>query len=340
MNPIRSKSKHPVSLGDKMVDFMSDLGQSLFHPAPPADADPLLCTAVERAVDRVEPRLKQIRGFPWRYRPFIEPVLSRARELAASIPGPVMVDSEHYIKDPFVHALFGSPEDIRRFLCSTQTMRDHVARHGNGELFALLSMRRTEKAIFGMENNGAVLHRDVPQKAVTFTDHQLLALATTEAEARENVLWYLFDRHVEQVAIGLDQLRTEHQRLTQEKDLALARLRGAPPEKQPARQKELDAVLAELSEVAGNLTLERFGEVFDHTLSQPEECLALEIHNLTLDSMGIVRSEACSEGAVCLDFVDLQERDLETRSIVLVHCRRVDAISPAERMEEAKKWLG
>ncbi len=304
------------------------------------DIDPLLNAAVERAVYRVEPRLKQIRGYPGRYRPFMGPVLAQVRQLSASVPGPVTVDAEHYIRDPFVHALFGSPEDIRRFLCSTQAMRDHVARHGAGELYALLSMRRTEKTVFGMEASGEVLRRDVAQRTVSFSDHQLIGLAPTEAGARENLLWYLFDRYMDHVASGLDLLREEHQRLAQEKDLALARLRGVSAGLRATRQKELDKVLGQLGEATASLDLERLGDVFEVVLSHPEDCLALEAHSLILDAMGMIHADVGNDGVARLDFVDLLERDRETRSVVLVHCRQVISIPPAERLEEAKQWLG
>ncbi|OYY93419.1 MAG: hypothetical protein B7Y41_11680 [Hydrogenophilales bacterium 28-61-23] len=302
--------------------------------------DPLLSAAVERSVYRVEPRLKQIRGFPGRYRPFIEPVLARVRQLATSVPGPVTVDTENYIRDPFVHALFGSPEDIRRFLCSTQTMRDHVARHGAGELYALLSMRRTERTVFGMEATGEVLRRDVAQQTVSFSDHQLIGLAPTEAEARENLLWYLFDRYMDHVAGGLDLLRAEQQRLVQQKDLALARLRGVSAGPRVVRQKELDKVLAQLAEATASLDLERLVDVFEVVLSHPEDCLALKAHSLAVDAMGVIQADAGNHGGARLDFVDLLERDREPRSVVLVHCRQVLAILPAERLQEAKQWLG
>jgi hypothetical protein len=304
------------------------------------DTDPLLNAAVERAVYRVEPRLKQIRGYPGRYRPYMEPVLARVRHLSASVPGPVTVDADHYLRDPFVRALFGSPDDIRRFLCSTQTMRDHVARHGAGELYALLSMRRTEKTVFGVEASGDVLRRDVAQRTVNFSDHQLIGPAPTEAGARENLFWHLFDRYMEHVAHGLDLLREERRRLTEAKDLALARLRSASPDLRAARQVELDKVLAHLGQAAESLDLERLGDVFEVVLSHPEDCLVLEARSLSLDAMGVIHADAGKHGVVSLDFVDLLERDRETRSVVLVHCRRVVSLSPAERLEEAKQWLG
>jgi len=303
------------------------------------DTDPLLDVAVERAVYRVEPLLKQSRGYPGRYRHAVKPILARVSQLSVDVPGPVTLDVEHYIRDPFVHALFGAPEEISR-LYSTPAMHTHVALHGGSELYALLSMRRVEKTVFGLEMEGEVLRRDVAQRVIHFTDHQLIGPAPTEKEARENLLWYLFDRYMEHVAQGLDRLRDERQRLAQEKDLALARLRGVRAERRAARQKELNKVLTNLGEATAILVLEHLDEVFEVVLSHPEDCLALVVQSLTLDAMGIIHADASSTGMVTLDFVDLVERDRETRTVVLVHCRGVIPTPSEKMLEDARYRLG
>ena len=80
-------------------------------------------------------------------------------------------------------------------------------------------MRRVEKSARGMDLDGDVLRRDVAQRVIDFADQQLIAPAPTENEARENLLWYLFDRYMDHVAQGLDRLRDERQRLSRGKPL-------------------------------------------------------------------------------------------------------------------------
>jgi hypothetical protein len=303
------------------------------------DADPILDRAVERAVDRVAPRLKQFRGYPKRYRPAVQRVVARVRQLSSDVPGPVTLDAAHYSRDLFVHALFGAAKDITQ-LCSTPSIHTYVTQHGRGELYALLSMRRVEKAVFGLELDGEVLRRDVAQRVNLFTDHQLIAPAPTEKEARENLLWYLFDHYMEHVAQGLNRLRDERQRLAQEKDLALARLRCVSADQLKARQQELDKLLANLGEASATLDLDYMGEVFEVVLSHPEDCLALVVQRLSLDTMGVIHADATHPGVVPLDFVELHERDRETRTVVLVHCPQVDPISSSDRLEEARQLLG
>jgi hypothetical protein len=60
---------------------------------------PALLLAIERAVFAVEPLLKQINGYPDSYRKPVAVALEYAHRLAASVPGPVMVDLESYASD-------------------------------------------------------------------------------------------------------------------------------------------------------------------------------------------------------------------------------------------------
>ena len=302
-------------------------------------ADPLLDVAVERAVDRVQPHLKTLRAYPRRYRDTVLGILTRVGKLSAEVPGPVTLDAGHYIRDPFVHALFGSPEDIAR-LYATPAIFAYMTQHDGGDLYALLSMRREEKPVFGLELDGAVLRRDVAQRVIHFTDLQLIGPAPTEQEARDNLRWYLFDRYMDHVAEGLERLRSERQRLDVEKDLALARLRAVSTYRRPVRQRELDTVLACLGEVTATLDLEHLDEVFDVVLSHPEDCLSLAVRHLNLDAMGIVHADDGSVEAVDLEFVDLIERDRETRTVVLVHCPAVTPVSPGKMIEDAMQRLG
>ena len=60
---------------------------------------PGLLPAIERAVLAVEPLLKQIGGYPDSYRKPVAVALEYARSLAASLPGPVMINRESYAMD-------------------------------------------------------------------------------------------------------------------------------------------------------------------------------------------------------------------------------------------------
>lgn len=312
----------------------------LFHlPADSGQDDPALDQALERVATRVEPRLRQTRHWPGRYRACIGQALAQARRVAQGVPGPVTLDREHWVKDPFVHALFASAEEMQRAVSASPTVRDFVAARGGSEVHALLSLRREEKHSFGMESSGEVLRRDVAQRVVWFTDPHFIGPAASEEEVRENLLWAMFDRFLERLAGGVEHLRAEQVRLVQEKDLAQARLRGAPPARRPALEQALGETLRRLGENGENLDPERLYEVFDSILSHPEDCLYLEQSSFLLDSLGVVQAESEDPALATLRFVDLLERYQSPRTLVLVRCRDVTTSTLADRLGEAGQWL-
>ena len=312
------------------------------HFHPPGEDDPDLPAALERAAYRVEPRLKQVRGWPKHYVRPIAGALAQARKVAAGIPGPVTLDAGHYAGDPYVHALFGSAEAVSRLFRASKAVQEYVATSLHDEAYALLSATRREKRVLGMDMEGEILRREVPQTQVWFTDHQLHGLAISAAEARKNLMWTLFDRFLERVAVGVERLRAERDRLAQEKDLAQARLRAAPAEGRRALQGALDGVIKQLTEITQALEPEHLYEVFETVLSHPDDCLYLHTYVLVLDAMGTVH-DSVGGGVSEIDFVELHERYQEPRTVALVLCRGLAPVSAdarLERFEEAGNWLG
>ena len=312
----------------------------LFHlSADSGPEDPALEQALERTALRVEPSLRHTRHWPGRYRAAIDRALAQTRRVAQGVPGPVTLDREHWVKDPFVHTLFASAEEMQRAVSASPTVHDFVAVHGGDQVHALLSLRREEKHSFGMESTGDVLRRDVAQRTVWFTDPHFIGPAASEAEARDNLLWALFDRFLERLAVGIERLHAERKRLAQDKDLAQARLRGAPSARRPALEQALVVLLNRLGEIGEILDPERLYEVFDTILSHPEDCLYLEPRPFPLDALGVVHAERDGPDVNMLRFVDLVERYQSPRTLVLVRCRNVTPSTLADRLGEAGRWL-
>jgi hypothetical protein len=312
--------------------------KALFRADEPAD--PVIAEAVERAVYLVEPRIRQARGYPEKYRRAIAGALAQARHIAQAMPGPIELSPASQAADPFVHALFASPGHMREALQASEALRDYAAIAGCGECHALLSMQRMEKTALGMEAQGDTVRRDVMQRVVYFTDHQFSCPAPSEAGARTNLLWAMFDRFMARVAVGVQRLHDEHARLEGEKDLAVARLRSAKEENSASLQAELGTLLGRLGEAGESLGVKHMAEVFDTVLSHPQDCLALEEHTLILDRMGVVQGNPDNPGAATLHFTDLIERYETQRTVVLVRCPElVPPGSLGSRLEQAAGWL-
>jgi hypothetical protein len=314
------------------------LGRWLQLGRAPLDAD--LELAVARAVDEVEPRLRQVGGYPDRYARAVAHALEYARALAAEIPGPVSIDREHFASDPTVHALFGSIDEVRAAMCASQAMREYTqACPAAQEVFALMGMRRRERHALGMDLEGEILRRDVPQTLVYFADHTIAEPAESEAESRERIAWSLFASLVEHVRRRVEARKEEKLALEREKDEAMARLHGGSAQPREELQASLQAILARLSQVTASLDLRRYAEDFDAVLLAPEQHVYLNEIAMTLDGMGVLRQEGERLDGKPVRFADLIGRDRRRWTVTLVHCQGIGRPTLAEQLEKANRWL-
>jgi hypothetical protein len=303
--------------------------------------DPRLMQAIERAISLVEPRLKQAGGYPGRYRAVIGLALRYADQLAATIPGPVDLDREHYVRDPFVHALFASQDEIRRTLSLSLAMREYQQRPdaATDEIHALMGMRRNEKNCFGMEAEGEVVRREVAQHTVNFSDYTLSCIAADEAGTRALAAWSIFESLIVRIAGHVGNLREEKHDLEQRRDDLIARLRGTTGQRRATLEQELGTLLTELSEATQRLNLDRIPGIFEKLMHTPEALVRLEQRQFRLDGMGILRTQADTSASHLLAFTDLLGQDRRRWTVILVRCHHQELPPLAERLDDANRWL-
>lgn len=301
---------------------------------------PGLAEAIERAVNRVEPHLKQIGAYPKVFRKPVGIALEYARNLAASVPGPVEINGTSYVQDPFVHSLFPSVAFIQEALCSSRAMRDYHDKHPVGrEIYALMGMRRWEKNTLGMELLGEVLRRDVLQNVVYFTSHTVENPSTSEELTRDLTAWSFFDRLTDLVAKRVAARKQEKTDLLHEKDWLTARLHEAKEEDKPALNKEMAELLARIQGLVASLSLDRYHEDFEAVMLEPQAHLRLESVAMCLDDMGVRREQEAAAGAEKVEFNDLIGFDRRQWTVTLVRCSDVHVESYAERLEAAYRQL-
>lgn len=303
-------------------------------------ADPDVALAIGRAVDRVDPLLRQVAGYPERYADGVARGLAYARELAARVPGPLNIDRAHFASDPTVHALFASVDEVKAAMCASKAMRDYAeARPLATEVYALMGMRRRTKNALGIDLEGDILRREVPQTLVYFTDHTIVQPAESEAESREGIAWGLFDGLVEHVRRRIDARREEKMTLDRDKDALLARLRLRNGDERKALQTQLADLLERLTAATASLEPRRYADDFDAVFGQPETHVYLNEVAITLDGMGVLRSEGGTHTGQPVNFVDLIGRDRRRWTITLVHCRDIERTTLSEQLEKANRWL-
>lgn len=301
---------------------------------------PDLLPTIERAVCAVEPLIKQMSGYPENYRRPVSTALEYAHDLAAVIPGPVPVNKEAYAKEPLVHALFPSIDFIRDAFRASRALQDYrPASSANGELYALMGMRRREKNMMGMELSGQTIQRDVMQNVIYFTSHTIEYPAPNEKQARDQIAWGFFDSLVDKVKKRIEARKLDKQALQQEKDMLMARLHAADKETRPALEKELSRLLASLQSTVSLLDLRKYAEDFEAVLLAPEQHLRLNQTPLILDSMGIKLASREARSVEPVIFHDLIGFDRRDWTVTLVCCSDVPSESFAARLEQASRRL-
>ena len=252
---------------------------------------PQLQTAVEHAVSAVNPLLKQTSGYPDRYLQPVSVALAYARQLADSLPGPVLIDREAYARDAFVHALFPDANAISDAITSSLAMQEYLRRPVSGnEFYALMGMRRVNRKVMGMEMAGATLQRDVEQQATYFISHTLENPSPQEALARERIATRFFYALVGKVKGRVEQRRQSKEALITERNALQPRLRFVDGIERAATEERMAKLADGLQSIIESLEPEHVLADFEAVLFHPEEYLRLKQTSITLDSMGIRRA--------------------------------------------------
>lgn len=323
-----------MSLFDSIVELF----------APGRELSPALRDAIDSAAQRVGPLLMAAPGYPRRLAEPASRALEYCAGLAQTIPGPVEIGRRAFAADPFVHALFGSVDDIREMLGRSHAVRDYLDNGGDGASFhALLGMRRKEKRQLGMALEGELVRAEVPQTLLYFGDHTLSDPAPEAAVARERLRASMFRGLVESFALHVDELRRERDaarldRVVERSRAAARNNDGAPipPAAHSRRLRELDDAL---SAAAGDLTPARLMDLLAACFDDPSRFLRLDEVEVVLDRMGIVGAGAADGSGERLRFVEMIGRDRRQWVVVLACIDREEALQAVQSVELATRYI-
>jgi hypothetical protein len=301
---------------------------------------PELLAAIDFAVGRVEPLLRQAGGYPGDFRKPVIYALQYAQELAAKLPGPVCVNPEAYALDAYVHAIFPSLESFPEALSLSRAMQDYLRQETAGaEVFALLGMRRIEKNSLGMALSGQYIQQDVAQQVVYFGSHTLENPAPSEALARKNIAWSFFESLLGQVAKRVSQRKQKLQSQRHERESLVARLRTADQDSRPALEDKLAALMDEMADTTRLLDLRNYSDDFEGVLCNPEHSLRLTSSAVKLDAMGVKLPLDAKKPEQALVFDELIGFDRRDWTVTLVRFHAVHSDKFTERLDASYRML-
>ncbi len=282
--------------------------QSIFSgPSPPSKFDKeLMLRGIERVVDGTDPRLRAVSHYRRKLWEPVERAIDFIVNFVDALPPVIPADRQGYLADPRLRALFASPESLREILSFSDGTRNYLKQAPTplpAVLYAGLGAVRVEKNVLGIDLDGDILRRDVPQTVVNFCAHRVGFLNDNEQDTRRELMRraadYLIETALQRLTAGRvqkTQLEQQQRRLLQQKASlfkkaqvgfeAMTESTAAEPVDLVALEQQLQDLEIELNQLrADSATLDKHLAKVAATLSEPEKYLRLESISLNLDHM-------------------------------------------------------
>lgn len=135
--------------------------------------------ATEQVVQVADPGIRNAVRYQKILQEPIDDAMQYCTKLIDAIPGPVRLSRKGYEVDPRVQYLFASAEELEEVLRISPGPQALRTQGYVGEVSALLTMTRSERTVFGYEQEGERIQQDVAHQAVSFVDHRIVAPAET-----------------------------------------------------------------------------------------------------------------------------------------------------------------
>jgi hypothetical protein len=286
--------------------------------------------------------------------------MAHCSALAAAIPGPLDLQPDAWAMSPGLRALFVRPEEIEDLLARSLELlafAEQPAAPGADELCAVISLLRTEQKVLGWATHGEILHRDVPQRTVSFSHHRLLAPSESESDLRRDIEWRAYEQLVVEALgrlfqSGADERPTgrvaallrERLDLLQHARAGLQALQQ-PPEADESKFQALRQHLVENGRQLAALhrgahSLEERLERVVEVLAKPEEVIVFDRIEDRLTSLNVVATTDM-EVAADLSLAEIAVKGAQTyaRTTAIVRLQRRQLKARRMDFSAAERWL-
>lgn len=282
-----------------------------------------LIDLIERTVQDSDPAIRKVADYRQRLKKPVENALGHIESLISSIPGPFSLSAETWDKDPLIHALFVSPDEIRSLLRSGVDLKSFFQQSGLKTAVALLTATKKERTVFGTTQEGEIIRRDVPQVAVEFHDHRLVAAGENAAENRRELFHrglYVLAAHTLEEILRIHSIKEE---LSEERRILAVKLKiqhsrerglegllaGGGKSGERAKQaqdllEEIDRQLLELE--SGSGTPQDFLRKLEKVLLEPGNFLTGRPIRMRLNWMAVKQNEESAENAPEITLAELE----------------------------------
>lgn len=314
--------------------------------------------AVERVIEGSDPAIRMVSGYGRKLRSPVATSQAYIEELVNLIPGTVEVNRRRFTADPRVHAFFVNVHDLQHTFSRSSELREFLDQREAQEFqecYALLCMRKLERTVFGMKQEGELLRKDVRQTVISFTDHQIYSPGASEAETREGLKNCMFELLI-RTALERFAIYHEHQRhLAAE----LHRLNSQARELDPPHGagdsapsciigdhqeiEDLKRRIAQSREALDAEHLESPGDRLAHLVDvfqYPDHCVKLKQISLKLDQMGVKLDDRNPEKGQQIDLAEVEVQNAPHRVVVLARFHHEDILPHQGLLEHLASHAG
>lgn len=269
---------------------------------------------IEHMIDDIDPRLRAISGYQKVLTPCVERVLTYGENVCANLPGPVEFSSENSRNNATVRALFANKKKMAEVFSRCRELQEFFRQHPSADrAYMVLGMKKTEARVFGMEQQGEIVRKDVPQINVSFDDYRISHPSHDETSLRKHLRERALHECVAQTINRLmeeknltDEMHEHELKLKMQLGMLLnqhhglsSMMTGDAPISDKIRQvrRHLNKVEHKLGEMKQDTgTLNVFLDKVAYMLDRPDELLHVSSISLCLDRMNrLIEGEASRE---------------------------------------------
>ncbi|RDK07679.1 hypothetical protein [Cupriavidus lacunae] len=151
--------------------------------------------ALAERVTRLCPYVRLVPGYRKQLAPALAVAQRYLRNVVAGLPAPSVVSAAAWDGDPYIHAFFGTAQDVMPAFSRSSDLRDYFSRSVSApEAYAVLGMEKHERRTLGVALEGDVMRSEVPQTTISFSDHRVRICAASEAALRDEIAWRMLDQ--------------------------------------------------------------------------------------------------------------------------------------------------
>lgn len=317
---------------------LTDWISSLFSGREARRADERrLAAAVDAVVDVVDPRLRGLPGYRRTLAPAIGQAARFAREIVAALPPAIEITRKSWSGTPFLRAGFATVDAMQQVFDTNRALRDFLTSaeaRGAREIYAGIGMQMHRRQQLGQELRDELLQKDVEQVAVSFDNHRIGVIATTEPRVKELLQRRILEDFATRAMQRIVGMRSRRDALVEQRanlswKLKIYRMQrdglGTLWHDRTRYDQHINDLSERLQVAETNLddllssagTIEDFLDITVEEFSRAQETLRVDTTTIHLDDMNIERDPA-SPRATALELTEVRFGKRRPRVVQLV----------------------